>query len=94
MSEFIVSIPGFNIREHEIEVEKAIQAAVLAALAGLPQSDPIHPAWQDFSKGAFFLPPRGWRGLIRLPAEAVGELAEIANSKLTVTQSPFDERGE
>jgi hypothetical protein len=89
MSDFIVSLPGFNVREHERAVEAAIQAAVLAALAGLPHTNPGSPI-EDFSTGAFFMPPRGWRGLIRVPTLEVDALPAMAKKKLTVTAAPIE----
>jgi hypothetical protein len=93
MSEFIVSFPNFDLGEHERLVQKAIQAAVLAALAGLPQPDPQNPGdpGTDFSSGALYLPPRHWLGLIYVPADAVAELPALANSKLTVSRAPLPE---
>jgi hypothetical protein len=92
MSEFIVSFPNFDLGEHEREVQAAIQAAVLAALAGLPQPDPKNPGDPGFSSGAFYMPPRHWLGIIILPADAVATLPELANSTLTVTRKPSGER--
>ena len=94
MSEFIVSFPNFDLGEHERLVQKAIQAAVLAALAGLPSPDPQgtgDPGGPDFSSGALYLPPRHWLGLIYVSADEVAVLSKLANSKLTVTQTPLDE---
>ena len=94
MSEFIVSFPNFDLGEHERLVQKAIQAAVLAALAGLPSPDPKgtgDPGGPDFSSGALYLPPRHWLGLIYVSADEVAVLSKLANSKLTVTQTPLDE---
>jgi hypothetical protein len=94
MSELIVSFPNFDLGEHERLVQKAIQAAVLAALAGLPSPEPQNsgdPAGPDFSSGALYLPPRHWLGIIYVPADEVALLSKLANSKLTVTQTPLDE---
>jgi len=94
MSEFIVSFPNFDLGEHERLVQAAIQAAVLAALAGLPSPDPQNPGdpgGPDFSSGALYMPPRHWLGLIYVPADAVAALPALANSKLTVSRTPLDE---
>jgi hypothetical protein len=88
MSDFIVSFPGIEFgKEHERLVQAAIQAAVNAALAGLPAPSPEHPEWLDFSSGAFYYPPRHWCGLIYVPAAEVAALAEAANTTLTVTSN-------
>ena len=91
MSEFIVIFPGFDLGEHERLVQAAINAAVLAALAGLPSPSPQSPGDPGFSSGAFYIPPRHWLGLIYVPADEVAALPELANSKLTVSRTPLDQ---